>query len=82
MVKVLYFFNLVDKLGCAQDEQNLDAGLVSVADLLAALGKRGEKYSAALGDGSKLQVTINKKFSEASSPVCDGDEVAFFPNAR
>jgi len=50
--------------------------------LLAWLGQRGEHYQAALGDGSGLQLTINKKFVDPASPVTDGDEIAFFPKGR
>ena len=81
MIKLLYFFNLVDKLGCAQEELSLTDEVVDVAGLLDSLGKREEKYLAVLADGSKLQVTINKKFVEVSASIKDGDEIAFFPKA-
>jgi sulfur-carrier protein len=82
MLKLLYFFNLVDLLGCAQEEIKLPAGIVNVAGLLAQLGQRGENYRTALGDGSGVQITINKQFVELMSPVREGDEIAFFPKAK
>ena len=82
MIKLLYFFNLVDSLGCAQEEIALFDGVSDVAALLTWLGKRDEKYRAALADGSKLQVTINKKFVDTTAAIKEGDEIAFFPNTR
>ena len=82
MVKLLYFFNLVDILGCSQEELELPQGVVNVAGLLAWLGQRGEQYRTALADGSGLQITINKKFVDPASAIKGGDEVAFFPKRR
>jgi molybdopterin synthase sulfur carrier subunit len=74
MLKLLYFFKLVDLLGCSQEELKLPEGVVNVADLLAWLGQRGENYRAA--------ITINKKFVDAASVITDGDEIAFFPQKQ
>jgi len=82
MLKLLYFFNLVDLLGCAQEELALPDGVRDVAGLLTWLGKRDEKYHTALADGSRLQVTINKRFVDTTAAVKEGDEIAFFPNTR
>ena len=73
---------LADAIGCSQDELSLPEGIASIASLLVHLGQRGEQYRTALGDGSKLQITINKKFVEPASAIMDGDEIAFFPTAR
>lgn len=82
MVKLLYFINLVDILGCAQEELLLPDGIDTVAGLLVHLGQCDKKYLNALADGSKLQVTINKKFVDTATAIKDGDEIAFFPNNR
>jgi sulfur-carrier protein len=82
MLKLLYFFNLVDLLGCSQEEIKLPEGVLNVAGLLARLGQRGENYRAALGDGSGVQITINKQFVELGAAIKDGDEIAFFPKSK
>lgn len=82
MLKLLYFFNLVDLLGCSQEEVKLPEDVVSVAGLVSILAQRGENYRSALGDGSGMQITINKQFVTLSSAIKDGDEVAFFPKSR
>lgn len=82
MLKLLYFFNLVDIMGCAQEELVQPAEVDNVAKLLVHLGQCDEKYRSALADGSKLQITINKKFVDNTAMIRDGDEIAFFPNSR
>jgi len=82
MLKLLYFFNLVDLLGCAQEEIILPEGVVNVAGLLEWLGLRGENYRTGLGDGSAVQITINKQFVVLTAAIKSGDEIAFFPKSR
>ncbi|HUX92015.1 MAG TPA: MoaD/ThiS family protein [Gallionellaceae bacterium] len=82
MVKLLYFMKLADLIGSSQEELMLPDGVASIAGLLAWLVQRGEHYQTALGDGSRLQITINKKFVDSASAVKQGDEVAFFPRGR
>jgi molybdopterin synthase sulfur carrier subunit len=82
MVKLLYFMRLAELIGRSQEELMLPDGVASIAGLLAWLGQRGEHYQAALGDGSRLQISINKKFVDSASAVKEGDEVAFFPQKQ
>ena len=79
MIKLLYFMKLSELVGSSQEELNLPDGVANMAELLGWLGEKDEKYAIALGDGSRLQVTINKKFVDLSSTIKDGDEIAFFP---
>jgi sulfur-carrier protein len=82
MLKLLYFFNLVDLLGCSGEEMKLPEAVVDVAGLVTMLAQRGENYRLALGDGSAMQITINKQFVALTSAIRDGDEIAFFPKAK
>ena len=82
MIKQLYFMKMADVIGCSQKAQSLPVVVANVAGLLAWQVQRGDAYRTALGDGSRVQVTINKKFVEAESLIKDGDEVAFFPKAK
>jgi molybdopterin synthase sulfur carrier subunit len=82
MFKLLYFFNLVDTLGRAQEEIELPEGVNDVAALLKQMRQNDEKYRAGLADGSKFQVTINKKFVDTAATIKDGNEIAFFPNTK
>ena len=81
MVKPLCFFKLVNSLGCAQEALALSAGVGNAARLRAFLGKRDQTYLAALGDGSKLQVTINKIFVDMSAAIWRGTKPFLSPIA-
>lgn len=82
MVKLLYFFKLVDTLGLAQEELVLPVVVQSVGTLLTVLVQRGEPYKSAFADSSAMQVTINKKFADTDTLIQAGDEIAFFPKGR
>ena len=82
MLKLLYFMKLADVIGTSQEEVALPQGVSSIGELLLWLRQRGEHYQAALGDGSGVQITINKKFVDPASAIRDGDEIAFFPKGR
>ena len=76
MVKILFFGDLVDTLGMASDEIELQPDVTDVERLLFVLSRRGEMWKKMLLGNPKLSVTINKQFAEKSSSVSDGDEIA------
>jgi molybdopterin synthase sulfur carrier subunit len=82
MVKLLYFFKLVDTLGLAQEELALPTTVQNVGALLSLLQQRGEPYQTAFADSSAMQITINKKFADTEALIQSGDEIAFFPKGR
>jgi sulfur-carrier protein len=79
MVKVLYFAKLREDLGCAQEDIALPSGVNTVAELRAHLMARGGPWQQALAPGGALRVAVNQDMAQASAPVREGDEVAFFP---
>ena len=76
MVKILFFGDLVDSLGMAADEIELPTDNTDVERLVFHLSGRGEMRAKMLRGNPKLNVTVNKKFAEKSTPIQDGDEVA------
>ena len=76
MVKILFFGDLVDTLGLAADEIELPVDITDVERLVFHLSGRGEMWAKMLRGNPKLNVTVNKKFAEKSTPIKDGDEVA------
>ncbi len=76
MVKILFFGDLVESLGMASDEIPLPPDVTDVERLLFMLGGRGERWKRMLLGNPRLNVTVNRKFAEKSSPVKDGDEIA------
>ncbi len=77
-IKVLYFAALREALGTSGETVALPDGcttLSAVRDLIAARGGDWEK----LAQMKNLRAAVNQRMAEPSSPVADGDEVAFFP---
>ncbi|MEO6146290.1 MAG: MoaD/ThiS family protein [Sulfuriferula sp.] len=77
MLHILYFGHLVDALGSASEDFELPPARTTVADLCAALSRRGAVWHSALIDNKSLKITVNKQFVDADSLLKEGDEVAF-----
>jgi len=75
-VKVLLFATLKDLLGQKQLELSVDAELVTVEMVRAALMSQYPQIQANL---SVALAAVNEEFASAGDAVQDGDEVAFFP---
>jgi molybdopterin synthase sulfur carrier subunit len=50
-----------------------------VADLVAELSAREERYAAAFADLAALRVALDQDLSDFSAPLAGVREVAFFP---
>ena len=74
-VRVLFFGIVRERIGVREEMLELPAG-ASVADLLAALGARYEKFGDAAGS---LRVAVNEEYVDSSSALSDNDEVAIIP---
>jgi molybdopterin synthase sulfur carrier subunit len=78
-VKLLYFAWLRARIGCAEEEVELPAGVQDVAGLLGWLQSRGGRYAEALQNLSVVRVAVNKEYVGCEHPLREGDEVAIFP---
>lgn len=78
-MRVLYFAWLRARIGCAEEELALPAGIRDVAGLLGWLQARGPRHAEALRDLSVVRVAVNQDYVGGEHPVRDGDEVAIFP---
>ena len=76
-LRVLYFAGLRDALGCAHEEAAAD-GIGTVDDLRRHLAGRGGPWLALL-EHKSLKVAVNQTMASLTTPLDDGDEVAFFP---
>jgi len=77
-IKILYFAKLRDQLDCAEETFELDESGCTVAELKAALCKRGEPWQKAFAE-SQVLVAVNKVMANAETLVSANDEVGFFP---
>jgi molybdopterin synthase sulfur carrier subunit len=78
-MKILYFASIREKIGHAEEDAVLPAGVKTVADLIAWLQTRGDNYVRALGDLRGVRVAVNQNHVKFDHAVADGDEVALFP---
>ncbi len=78
-MKLLYFAWLRTRIGHAEEDLPLPAGVRDVAALLLWLQGRGGNYAEALRDLSVVRVAVNQDYVGHDHPLHDGDEVALFP---
>ena len=77
MIEVLYFAWVRERIGLPKEKVETNA--VTVADLVAELRAREERYAAAFADTSALRVALDQELSDFESPLAGVREVAFFP---
>ena len=78
-MKLLYFAWIRARIGIAEEDLSLPAGIVRVDQLVDWLASRGPGYAAALAERGSVRVAVNQEHVGLDHPVRDGDEVALFP---
>ncbi len=81
VIKLLYFIELAGISGKNEEEVVVPESVSNVETLLVWMRKRGQRWKEAFAD-DRLQVTVNKQFSEPYTLVEHGDEIAFVPRPR
>lgn len=76
-VEVLYFAWVRERIGLPRETVETDAA--TVADLVAELAAREDRYALAFSDLAALRVALDQDLSEFSAPLDGVREVAFFP---
>ncbi len=79
MINLKYFASLKEELGVTHEIIEVPSPSANVLSVLHALQARGGKWQANLVSDGKLKFAVNHIMVSADAPVCDGDEVAFFP---
>lgn len=76
-LQVVYFAWVRERIGVAREEVVTSAA--TVADLVAELAAREDRYAAAFADTSAVRVALDQDLSEFSASLTGVREVAFFP---
>ncbi len=79
-IRLLYFAWLANKLRKAAEEVTLPADVEDVTALLGWLGRR-KRGAAVLFESERVQVTVNRQFSEPFTRLHDGDEIGLVPTS-
>lgn len=74
---VLYFAWVRERIGLPREQ--VDTQAATVADLVAELCAREERYAAAFADLTALRVAVDQELSDFGASLKGVREVAFFP---
>ncbi len=77
MIDVLYFAWVRERIGLPKER--LETQATTVAELVAELRKREERYAAAFADTAALRVALDQELADFDAPLKGVREVAFFP---
>ncbi len=76
-ITVMYFAWVRERIGVPRDV--IETAAATVADLVAELRAREERYAAAFADLSALRVALDQELADFDAPLAGIREVAFFP---
>jgi molybdopterin synthase sulfur carrier subunit len=77
MIEVLYFAWVRERIGIAKEQ--IETQAATVADLIAELAAREDRYAAAFADLRAIRVALDQDLADFTSPLAGVREVAFFP---
>lgn len=77
MIDILYFAWVRERIGLAREQ--VDTQAATVAELVAELRAREERYDLAFSDLSALRVAVDQDLTDFDAPLAGVREVAFFP---
>ncbi len=76
-LQVLYFAWLRERIG--QGRETVETEAETIADLIAELRAREDRYDLAFSDTSALRAALDQRLVPLDTPLADAREVAFFP---
>lgn len=77
MIDLRYFAWLRERIGTGHER--VETRAATVADLVAELAAREERYALAFSDLASLRVALDQDLSDFDAPLAGVREVAFFP---
>lgn len=78
-MKVLYFAWVRERVGKAEEDIDLPAGVATVGDLVAWLSGRGEEYAYAFENPAIIRAALDRTHVKAEASLGAAREIAFFP---
>ena len=77
MIDILYFAWVRERIGLSRER--VETSAATVAELVAELSAREDRYAAAFADVSALRVALDQDLADFDAPLAGVREVAFFP---
>lgn len=78
-MRLIYFAWVRERIGLAEENVNLPAGIETVRDLLTWLKERGEGYAEALRFPDAIRVAIDQEHVRHEERIAGAREIALFP---
>jgi molybdopterin synthase sulfur carrier subunit len=78
-VKLRYFAWVRERIGKPEEEIDPPAGVLTVADLISWLSRRGEEYAHAFDNPNVIRAAVEGAHVKADAAIVGAREIAFFP---
>jgi molybdopterin synthase sulfur carrier subunit len=78
-MKARYFAWVRERVGKAEEEIDPPAEVVTVADLIAWLGRRDEGYAHAFENPKIIRAALDRAHAKPEAVIAGAREIAFFP---
>jgi len=78
-LEVRFFASLREALGVSQEEIAIPDNVKTITDLRTYLMERGNPWAEVLAENKVLRCAMNQVMVDASTPLKENAEIAFFP---
>ncbi len=78
-IQLKFFASLREAVGTSGETLTLPPGVRSAGEVRGLLQARGGVWAEALADRKSLRIACNQQMVDASAPLTEGCELAFFP---
>jgi molybdopterin synthase sulfur carrier subunit len=78
-LELRFFASLREALGVSQEEIAIPDNVKTITDLRTYLMERGNPWAEVLAENKVLRCAMNQVMVDASTPLKENAEIAFFP---
>jgi len=78
-IELRFFASIREALGVSQESMSIPESVKTIADLRSFLAERGNPWAEVLAQGKILRCALNQQMVDASTPLQENAEIAFFP---
>ncbi|MBX9618178.1 MAG: molybdopterin converting factor subunit 1 [Hyphomicrobiales bacterium] len=78
-VTIKYFAWLRERVGKAEEDMILPAGVNTLTELIAHLRRQGEEYDHAFATDGVIRAALDKRHVPLDAAIGGAREIAFFP---
>ena len=79
ILKLRYFAWVRERVGKPEEDVEVPAGVLTVAELMTWLSSRGEEYAHAFANPKAIRAAIDRTHVRPQAAITAASEIAFFP---